>query len=89
LGGSVVPTAHVPRPFRFPWTLSVSDVIRTGWVPVFLTVMLKANVPPGSGRLAGSGVLETVMLGGAAVTVAISAGSPQAVPIGVLRASPE
>ncbi len=68
------------------------DLTTSDWPPVFLTVTVKVNVPPGSGRLEGEAVLETVMVAGAVgvpVTVTVSAGSPHAVPIGVFRESPE
>jgi hypothetical protein len=92
-GPIVDPVAHVPRPARLPYTSSLRLVSRTAWPPVLVTVTLIVNVPPGAGRLVGDAALATAMDGAepgdADVTVTVSAGSLQAVAMGVLRLSPE
>jgi hypothetical protein len=44
-------------------------VIWTASLLVLVTLMVKVNVPPGAGREAGVGTLETVMVGGTSVMV--------------------
>src|SRR5215210_4730998 len=53
---------------------STRDVIVTGSKLVFVTVTVKRKMPPGAGRLIGSGDLVIVIVGGTAVirTVAVA-----------------
>ena len=75
-GCNTVPTAvvHVPRVARFPYTLSVRDVIVTGSGPLLITWTLKVKSPPGTGRVAGVASLMTRIWGRTLVmaTVALS-----------------
>src|SRR5207248_2567849 len=53
-------------------TLSLSDVIVTGLIPVLVTTTLKVKSPPGSGRLSGLAVVCAVITGGTLVRVTVA-----------------
>ncbi len=70
--GRMVPTVQSASPVSVK-SVSASEVIVSGSAAdVLVTVKVKVTGPPGSGRLAGSGVLVTLMVGRTSVSVTLA-----------------